>query len=134
MNPARPSPMPDFVSGPFFEGLAACELRVQRCTACGALQLGELACNACHATSLEWIPASGKGVIHSFVVMHSDFHPAFSADLPYNVAMVELDEGPRLYANIVGITNSELRVGMRVKVAYSPLDSGVTVPVFSPDS
>lgn len=134
MNPSRPSPVPDFVSGPFFEGLAAGELRVQRCTACGALQIGELACNACHATSLEWIRANGKGAIHSFVVMHSDFHPAFTLNLPYNVATVELDEGPRLYANITGIADGDLRVGMRVTVGYSRLDSGVTVPVFSPDS
>jgi uncharacterized OB-fold protein len=77
-----------------------------------------------------WKPVSGKGTLFSFVVFHRPYHPGFKGDLPYNVSLVELDEGPRLLTNIVGIANDELRVGMSVEVVFDDVTEAVTLPKF----
>lgn len=130
MNPNRPSPEPDQVSEPFFAGLNRGQLLLQRCRQCNTVQLGELYCNHCHADALSWIPASGKGKVIAAVQVHMRYHEGFEDDIPYNVVTVELDEGPRIYSNVVGMPTAEVRVGMRVEAEYSQLATGTTVPVF----
>lgn len=76
-------------------------LLLQRC-ACGELRLApRAACAKCLASNWIWHAAEGGGRLHSWVVYHVAFHPDFRERLPYNVALVELDEGPRLITNIV---------------------------------
>jgi uncharacterized OB-fold protein len=76
-------------------------LLLQRC-ACGELRLPpRAACPKCLATEWTWQAAEGGGRLYSWVVYHVAFHPDFRERLPYNVALVELDEGPRLITNIV---------------------------------
>lgn len=76
-------------------------LLLQRC-ACGELRLPpRAACPKCLATDWTWHAAEGSGRLYSWVVYHVAFHPDFRERLPYNVALVELDEGPRLITNIV---------------------------------
>ena len=115
---------------PFFEAMKRNVLSIQKCRRCAAMQLGELNCNQCFAAELEWIAASGRGTVHSFAVVHLPYHPAFA--VPYGVASVELEEGPRLLACIVDCDLKDLKVGMRVWMRPSLLSSGVTVPVFAP--
>lgn len=128
---SRPSPEPDHVSRPFFDSMAHGVLSVQKCGRCGSFQLGELICNQCFSKSLEWVPASGRGTIHSFAVVHLPYHPAFS--VPYAVVSVELEEGPRLFANLADCGLQELKIGMAVAMQPSKLASGVTVPLFHPE-
>jgi uncharacterized OB-fold protein len=123
----KPLPEPDEVSREFFAGLAQGELRLQRCDACKTWQLGEEICNHCAKRALNWTRASGRGVIYSFVVMHVGYHPAFKP--PYNVAHVELDEGPRLLTTINGVKPSDLKVGQRVQIDFTMGPS--TIPSFS---
>ena len=66
--------------------------------------------------------------------MHQRYHPGFVDDLPYNVAVVELEEGPRLNTNIVGVENEDLRVGMPVEVVFEELSDEVSLPKFRPAS
>ena len=127
---SRPSPDPDHVSKPFFDSLSGGVLSVQKCAWCGAFQLGELICNHCYSTALEWVPASGRGTVHSYAVVHLPYHPAFK--VPYAVVSVELDEGPRLFANMAQCELRDLKVGMAVVMQPSKLASGVTVPLFLP--
>lgn len=132
MTPDRPSPVPDLASEPFFAGLRAHRLLVQRCPHCGSVQLGELYCNRCHADGLVWVPASGRATLHSFVNVHMRYHEGFADQMPYSGALVELEEGPRLYASIVEQDGRALVIGLPLQVRYSTLSSATVVPVFAP--
>ena len=132
MSPDRPSPEPDAVSAPFFAALAQGRLFLQCCKACSTWQLGALACHGCDAPELEWLPASGRGTISALTRMHIAYQPAFKADIPYDAATVELEEGPRIHASIVGAKPTEARIGLPVVLKIDVLATGISVPVFEP--
>ena len=75
---------------------------------------------------------SGRGKIFSFVTYHRVYHPAFAKEVPYVVALVELDEGPRLLTNIVGVPPEQVVCDMPVKVIFDDYDEDVAVPKFTP--
>jgi uncharacterized OB-fold protein len=129
----RPSFEADEASAPFFEGAAAGVLRLKRCSACGRwLHPAAYFCSNCLSDQLAWAEASGRGVVHTFGIVHQLYHPGFAAEIPYNVAVVQLAEGPRLNTNIVGCPNDAIRVGMAVQVTFQQTSNGVSVPKFSP--
>jgi uncharacterized OB-fold protein len=66
--------------------------------------------------------------------MHRAYHPGFKADLPYNVAIIELEEGPRLVSNVVGCDLQEITLGLPVDVVFDDVTEGVTLPKFRPRS
>ena len=132
-TPSKPVPEPDELSRPFFEGALRGELRLQRCKDCQEfLVLGSRVCTSCLGENLEWVPVSGRGTLFTFGIMHQRYHPAFVPELPYNVAVVELEEGPRLQTNIVGVRNEDLRVGMPVVVTFEQVSDTVALPKFRP--
>lgn len=133
LNPDRPSPVPDEVSAPFFAGLAEGELRVQTCADCGLSVLAEHVCPRCHGERLHWRAASGCGRLHSFTILHLAYDAAFAGELPYAAAVVELEEGPRLFAAVLGIDPGNLELGMALKCEAATLSSGVAVPAFRAD-
>lgn len=115
-------PAPTEVDAPFWEGLREGELRLQQCTACQAYQYPpETFCYECGSTALEWHVASGLGTVYSFITVHQRYHAAFVDDLPYNVSIVELDEGPRILSNVIGMPSESVTVGMRVQASPQPL-------------
>jgi uncharacterized OB-fold protein len=73
---------------------------------------------------------SGKGKIFSFVTFHRVYRPAFTADVPYVVALIELDEGPRLLSNIMGVTHDQVKCEMRVEVVFDDYDEDISIPKF----
>ncbi len=106
---------------------------IQRCKGCGThLYPGRQLCTECLGEALEWVQASGRGTLFTFGIMHQRYHPGFVDDLPYNVAVVELEEGPRLNTNIVGVENEALRVGMAVEVIFEELTDEISLPKFRP--
>lgn len=127
----RRGPTADERSAPFFEGAARGTLMLQRCTNCGDhhFPITEV-CTNCLETAMEWVGASGDGTLFTFGVMHHLYHPSFKDELPYNVSVVELAEGPRMNAH-VDAPNEELEVGMALQVAFDSVD-GVAVPIFRP--
>ena len=126
----RPTPEPDEDTAPYFEAAARGVFVIERCLDCRAyLGPGTPLCTECLSESLEWVEGSGRATLHTFGVMHQPYHPAFYDALPYNLVEVELAEGPRLNAVVVGVANEELRVGMPVVVAFEVV-GGVRVPVF----
>ena len=132
-RPAKPVPQPDDLSRPFFEGANRGELMLQKCGDCGAwLAPGSRACSECLGESLTWQAASGQATLFTFAVMHQRYHPGFADELPYNIAVVQLDEGPRLSTTIVGVANDDLRVGMPLTVTFEQAGEGVTLPKFRP--
>jgi uncharacterized OB-fold protein len=129
--PSRPLPQPDEISRPFFEGARRHVLMIQRCTNCGTDQLpGRFVCDECFAKDPEWVEASGHGTVFTFVVVHQPYHPAFSEEIPYNVAVVELEEGPRLVSTIVGVDNEDIHVGMQVEVEFEDVTEEISLPRF----
>jgi hypothetical protein len=78
--------------------------------------------------------ASGHGVVHTFTVVRQAADPYFNARLPYVVAMVQLDEGPRLMSNITDCDVEAVHIGMLVAVAFVDAGDGLAVPVFTPSS
>jgi len=128
---AKPLPRITGENRPFWEAARRHELRLQRCGACGRFRYPPApVCPQCLSEDAEWAPVSGRGKVSTFVVMHKVYFPSFAGDAPYNVVQVELDEGPRLTANLVGVPNAEIAVGMPVEVVFDDVTPDVTLPRF----
>lgn len=116
---------------PFWDGLAEGELRYQGCRDCGNAWLpAREECPNCLSSNVDWQVASGRGRIVSWVVYHTAVHPAFADRVPYNVAVVELDEGPRLITNVKA-PESQLAIELPVVLVIED-ESGISVPRFAP--
>jgi uncharacterized OB-fold protein len=128
----RPIPLPDEASKPFWDGAAQGRFMLMKCSSCGTTRMpSRMHCDNCLSTDSTWIEASGRGTVRTFGVMHQRYHPGFAPYLPYNVTIVELEEGPRLPTNLVGIENADIHVGLPVIVDWEPHDD-VTFPRFRP--
>ncbi len=127
----RAFPVPDAVSLPFWEGIAEGVLRVQRCGACGRYVFYPRAvCPYCASSKLDWVDASGGGRIHSYTVVHRA-PPEYRDEVPYVVALVELDEGVRMMARLVDVEPAAVRVDLPVEVA---IQGDPRLPYFRPRS
>ncbi len=132
-RPKRPRPALTQDNGFFFEGARQHKLLIQRCTNCGALRHPPRpSCASCRSFDWDTKTASGRGTIYSFVVNHYPQVPAF--DYPLVVALVELEEGTRLVANVSGVTPDAMAIGMPVAVEFEEFDEDLTLPVFRPTS
>ena len=101
----------------WLEGAAVGELRIQCCAACGALRHPPRPmCPACNSVDWDFVRASGRGTVYSYVVYHHQ--PATGLEVPYAVLVVELDEGVRVVGNLVEADPDELSVGMPVEVVF----------------
>jgi uncharacterized OB-fold protein len=128
-----PIPVADEESAPFFRGAKERRLMLLRCTSCGTWRLpGRDRCLDCWSTDTEWAQASGRGKLYAFGVMHQQYHPAFASVIPYNFAIVELEEGPRIMTNIVGCANDALRTDMPVVAEYDDVSEETTLVRFRP--
>jgi uncharacterized OB-fold protein len=140
--PAKPVPVPDEASRPFFEGALEGRLMLRHCRVCGAYMwpVGGIGtplrprCVECFSGDLEWAPAAGTGTLYSFVLMHRVYDPAFADDVPYNISVVELDEGVRMTTNVVDCPNDELQIGMPLEVTFEQLSDQVALPKFRPSA
>ena len=104
--PAFPTPDVNELTRPYWDGLKENRLMFQKCRCGNAWLPARRECPNCLGTEWQWTQASGKGCLISWVVYHTSYHDAFKSRLPYNVAVVELDEGPRLITNMVDANES----------------------------
>lgn len=113
----------------FWEGTALGVLRIQACGACGALRHPPgPCCPRCHTFERTYVAASGRGIVHSYVVHR---HPSVPGrQLPILIALVDLEEGVRLLAEVVDCDPDELEIGMTVTVGFQRIDDDLTLPVF----
>jgi hypothetical protein len=131
--PEKPIPRPAPESVPYWEAARQHRLELPRCNACGKFWFPpSQSCPHCLASDFTWRAVSGEGKVFSFVTFHRVYHPAFAADVPYVVALVELAEGPRLLSNIVGVSPDAVRCEMPVKVTFDDVADGVSIPKFTP--
>ena len=127
----RPIPQADEESREFYEGARRHELMLMRCEGCGAWRMpSRPRCPDCWSTQTAWAKASGRGTLYSFGLMHQKF-PGFEDDVPYNYAIVELEEGPRIVTNIVGVAADEIRVNMPVVAVFDDIADDATVVRFT---
>ncbi len=126
--PDRARPVPDADSQPFWDGAREGRLRIQRCPDCGRHVFYPRAiCPVCMSDRLEWVTASGSGVVYSFTIVHRAAPAGFADDVPYAVGLVDLDEGVRMMARL-DIEAPE--IGQQVAVAFRDLGDGISSPVF----
>ena len=131
--PEKPIPESDELWQPFFDGARNGTLMVQRCQACEShLAPGTARCTECWSESLAWVQASGQGTLFSYSIVHHIGHPGFRDEVPYVIAVVELEEGPRLDTNIVRGDDTELKVGIPVEVVFEALSEEISIPKFRP--
>jgi uncharacterized OB-fold protein len=130
---AKPIPVPNEDSAPFWDAAKRGEFRLQQCDDCGAVRFPPaVMCPECNSLAAQWKPVSGRGKVYSYVVFHRAYHPAFKEDLPYAVACIELEEGPRLLANVVGIPPDQVRCEMAVEMFLQDAAEGMRIPQFRP--
>ena len=129
----RPLPIPQPESEFYWHKARAHELWLRRCTACRTTYFYPRdICPACFSRETTWIQASGRGMLYSFTIVHRSPHPAFKDAVPYVVALVELEEGARLPANLVGVEPdpTKIRIGMAVEVVFEDVTPEATLPQF----
>lgn len=115
----------------FWEGARRGRIRMQRCVACAHIRFPiNHVCPRCLSGEYEWTDLSGRGEVFSYVVFYQLYNKAFEKDLPYNVALVQLEEGPRMYSNIVGVDNEAVKVGDKVEAVFDAVTTEVTIPRF----
>ena len=130
----KPLPRPDPVSAPFWEAAKEGRLQIQRCQACGAYVFyPREVCSECLAPELEWVYASGRGTLYSFTIARASTHPAFSDDVPYVIAIVELEEGPRITTNIIDCPEEKIRIGMALQATFPQVDDSQVLVKFRPE-
>ncbi|MDQ2904575.1 MAG: Zn-ribbon domain-containing OB-fold protein [Ktedonobacteraceae bacterium] len=129
----RPKPLPVVTeeSRPFWEGCTQGKLLLQYCDQCQQHQFyPRLYCMHCGSMTPRWVEVSGRGVIYSYTIIHQNKSPEFVNDTPYNVAIVQLEEGPRIMSNIVGSDLASLRVNLPVMVTFDPVTEAISLPRF----
>lgn len=128
----RPLPDPDALSAEFWSAAAAGELRYQECPQCGHRQhYPRLLCTACGSTP-RWQVASGRGTVHTFTVVRKNLAQPFDGLVPYVVAVIDMEEGPRMMGNVTHCEPGDVFIGMDV-VAYAALGGpDLGVPFWRP--
>ncbi len=132
-SPRRPLPQPTPETAHFWEGTKEGELRLQRCTSCGDAYFPPRPfCPACGSRDVEVFRASGKATLYSYVINHRP-RPDFGEE-PHSIAVVELEEGPRMMTNIIECpqTPEALVLDMPLTVTFEQASEEIALPKFKP--
>jgi uncharacterized OB-fold protein len=132
--PRRPIPEPTPETREYWEGAKRGELRIQRCRACGkAYFFPRPFCPHCSSKDVEWFTASGRGTLYTYVINQ---RPARGFDdmAPYVIAIVQLEEGPRMMSNVIGVepTPENLPIDLPLEVTWEQQSDEITLPLFRP--
>lgn len=132
---AKPMPVPDADSRRFWDGCREHRLQIERCADCKTPRFPPAGvCPHCRSSRSEWITASGRGTVFSWIVVR---HPVpkdvYAGEVPYVVALVELEEGVRMPTNIVGCAPDAVRAGMPVEIVFDDVSAEITLPRFRPE-
>jgi uncharacterized OB-fold protein len=134
--PAKPVPVPDAASAPFFDGALQGRLMLLRCRACATFMSPTAylrvprrpRCVHCFSAELDWAPSGGGATLYSFAIVHQRYDEAFAAEIPYNIAVVETEEGVRLTSQVVDCES--LEIGMALEVTFERVSDAVAIPKF----
>ena len=132
----KPIPIPTPESDFFWTKIGEHQLWIQRCIDClNPFFYPRIVCPNCLSDNIEWFEVSGRGFLYYYMINHRP-PPGFEEDAPYAIAIVQLEEGPRMMSNIVGIENTpeNLILDMPLKVVFEDVTSDVTIPKLCPDN
>ena len=130
-------PLPTIVgeTRPYWEACRRGELLIQKCDRCGEYQFYPRGiCVGCFNPGIKWVRASGKGTVWTFTVTYQNRTPGFAEEVPYVLALVELQEGLKMFTNIVECNPRDVSIGMPVEVTFVQATDQVSVPYFKPVS
>lgn len=131
MDKFLPRPTPE--SAPFWQGCRDHKLLLQYCTACGKHQFyPRVICANCMSEQLEWREASGRGTVETYTIVTRPVSDAYAADVPYVIALITLEEGPRMMSNVIGCDVESVRCGVVVEVVFERWSDEITMPKFQP--
>lgn len=131
MSDSLPVPAVNPDTAPYWEAASQDRLIMQRCGGCGNLRFyPRYLCPDCWSDQADWVEVSGQGRVHSFTVMRRAPSPAFMGRVPYVVALIDLEEGPRMMANIVGDDALDTAIDDAVTVCFEERADGFKVPQF----
>jgi len=127
----KPLPHLDAENRWFFEACARHELYLQKCSSCGTVRFYPRAlCPSCASSKTDYVRASGRGRVYTFTETHQNQAPGFRDELPYVMAYVELDEGPRILTNIINTPPGEVKIDLPVEVVFEDIDENLAIPKF----
>ena len=134
-EPKRPLPRADeFDTQAFWAGTKDKEFRYQQCKQCETVVFyARRHCTRCLDGELEWKVASGRATVYTYSIVRQSYHPFFRNQVPYAVAWVDLEEGPRILSNIVGVEDplTEVAIGMPLEIEWEEHDD-LCIPLFKP--
>jgi uncharacterized OB-fold protein len=129
----KPIPVKDHVTERFWESAREHRLLIQRCGDCDAFQFfPQTFCRVCLSDRIEWVESSGRGQVYSYTIVHRSPNAGFDEDVPYSVALIDLQEGVRMMSNVVEIEPQDLHVGMPVEVVFEDITPIISLPKFRP--
>ncbi|MBI3303134.1 MAG: Zn-ribbon domain-containing OB-fold protein [Deltaproteobacteria bacterium] len=127
----KPLPVIEKWNAPYWQAAKRHEFVAQKCHVCSYVHLppGPV-CTNCLSDDQEWVRLSGKGTIYSYGIYYQLWHTGFKEDIPYNVALIQLAEGPQIISQVVGCKNEELDCGLEVEVVFDDVPPEITLPKF----
>jgi uncharacterized OB-fold protein len=129
----RPLPQPTPITQPFWGAARQHRLSIQRCRSCEQYVFyPRPLCPHCGSADLEWRDVSGRGTVYSYTIARRATARPFEPDVPYVIAIVELEEGPRMTTNIVGCPPDDVRIGMAVVAQFEDASDEITLVKFRP--
>ena len=129
----KPLPFVYDENRPFWDGTKKHQLLIQKCKDCGRYQFyPRSTCMHCMSENIEWVKASGKGKVYSYTIAYRPGSPAFADDAPYNIAIIELEEGVRMPSKVVDCKNEDLKCDMPVEVVFRDETPELAIPYFKP--
>ena len=133
---SKPVPRPQQESDFYWEKAKAHELWLRKCNSCDKAYFYPRDISpCCFSRDTSWVRASGKATLYTYGIVHRAPHPGFREDAPFVTALVELEEGPRMPTNIVGLgepTPEKLQIGMPLEVTFEEITDEISLPKFKP--
>ena len=127
-----PIPLPTPVTQPFWDATKEHRLLLQRCDRGHTFYYARTHCPECLSNKLEWVEASGRGKLYSYTVARREQSPDFAADVPYIIAAITLDEGPRMTSLLVEVDPDNVQIDGAVEVAWDDVSPEISMPYFRP--
>ena len=131
----KPLPTVSGESKPYWDSCRLGRLVIQKCDNCSEFQFYPRGiCANCWSNDIKWYNATGRGTVWSFTVTYQNRTPGFAEDVPYVLALVELEEGVRMFTNIIDCQPTDVRIGMDVEVTFVQANNQISIPYFKPAS
>ena len=131
--PEMPVPLVEALTEPFWAAARAQRLVIQHCTDCGAFRhLPHVMSGSCQSSAHDWVESAGVGTVYTYTIVTHPVHEATTHAVPYNVAVVQLDDcgGVLVPSNVIDCEPADVEVGMRVAVVFEAVTDEITIPRF----